>query len=317
MDSNVSVEEMCLEWLDSIEPSLKPSTYASYSFFTYSHILPYFKGKLFKNVTNKDVNAFLKAKSSEGRLDGTGGLAPSSMRCLVKVLKLVFKYAEDMYDIPYCIKKVNLPKQSKKEVEVFTQTEQDKIIMHVMANNKLPYFAILLSLYTGMRVGEVCALTWSNIDMVNSVINVVNTVERIQNVDKDGIKGTKLVLHSAKSDASVRKIPIPVSFKEKVLVPLQQKYATSDSIYFVTGKLKHSEPRYLQRHFSVLLDECGIPRKNFHTLRHTFATNCVKMGFDIKTLSELLGHSDVSITLNTYVHSSLETKQDYMNLLTI
>ena len=316
MNNNLSVSEMSLEWLESVSSTVKPSTYAHYSFFVNNHIIKYFGNKYFQDITNKDIRTLIKDKSSKGRLDGNGGLSPSTLKCLIKVLKLICKYAEDMYNIPYCIKKVNLPKQKKKDIEIFTQDEQNKIIKYVMANLTLPNASILLSLYTGIRVGEICALSWSNIDIVNSTINIINTVQRIQKVGEDGNKGTQLILHSAKSNNSVRKIPIPSSFKDKILIPMYQKYVIGDNIpYFVTGKNKFSEPRYLQRHLAIVLDKCGIPKKNFHTLRHTFATNCIRIGFDVKTLSEILGHSDVSITLNTYVHSSFEVKQNFMNLL--
>lgn len=315
---NFSVEKISLEWLDSIQVSLKPSSYAHYSFFVHNHINPYFKGKKFAEVTNKHINEFIKEKTYNGRLNGDGGLSPKTIKILSNILKAICHYAEEMYDIPYCIKKINVPKLKKKDIEMFTQEEQNKIKDYIIKNPTLANWSILLALYTGMRVGEICALSWHDIDMQNNVIKVQNTVQRVQDVGSNGKKKTKIVMQSAKSENSVRKIPIPVDFKEKILNSLYERYRQSEKeIYFVTGKTKCSEPRYLQNHLAKLLDECDIPRRNFHVLRHTFATNCVRIGFDIKTLSEILGHADVSITLNIYVHSSIEIKQGFMNLLKI
>lgn len=317
-NKNLLFNSVSLEWLDSIQVSLKPSSYAHYCFFVYNHINPYFQGRKFVEITNKDINQYIKQKVCNGRLDGKGGLSAKTIKILSNILKAICHYAEETYDIPYCIKRINTPKLKRKDIQIFPEEEQAKIKKYVFENPSLANWSILLSLYTGMRIGEICALSWNDIDMENNVINIKNTVQRVQNQDATTQHKTKIVIQSAKSENSIRKIPIPIEFKEKILSPLYKKYGQSEkNIYFVTGKNKCSEPRHLQFALAKLLEKCCIPKKNFHVLRHTFATNCIRMGFDVKTLSEILGHADVSITLNIYVHSSLEVKQDFMNLLKV
>ncbi len=161
---------------------------------------------------------------------------------------------------------------------------------------------ILLALYTGMRVGELCALQWDDIKESTIIIN--KTVQRLKQNGK-----TVLEITEPKTRTSNRKIPVP-----DFLTPTLNQYRSSGAV-LKNRKGKPVEPRLMQLTFEKYVNDCGLPKTNFHALRHTFATRCVEAGFDIKSLSEILGHTDVKTTLNKYVHSSLAQKQKNMDLL--
>ena len=169
---------------------------------------------------------------------------------------------------------------------------------------------ILLSLCTGIRLGELCALKWSDFSLEEREFHVNKTMQRLPNPDKFALKKTTVEIGEPKSQSSVRTIPLP----EKLMSYLRSAYC--NDAYILSG-YKHYfiEPRTMENRFKVVLKKCGIKDTKFHTLRHTFATRCVEIGFDVKTLSEILGHASVSITLNRYVHPSMRTKHENMNRL--
>ena len=168
----------------------------------------------------------------------------------------------------------------------------------------------MICLYTGLRVGEICALKWGDVNFEEKTIYVHQTMQRLQCMES-GERKTQILISNPKSDSSVRWIPIPDS-----LFNLICQYKFPENAYFLTGTSKqYIEPRNMQNKFKKAIKECNIENANFHALRHTFATRCIELGFDIKSLSEILGHSNVNITLNRYVHPSMELKQQNMNKL--
>lgn len=176
----------------------------------------------------------------------------------------------------------------------------------MLSNLNLPNLCILLCLYTGLRVGEICGLKWENIDIKNGCLFVNRTVERISL----GNGKTMIVIEPPKTESSIRKVYIPL-----FVVALLKKYKDKPDKYILSGKSKPTEPRALQYRFKRILSKTKIREFSFHSLRHTYATLCIEKGMDIKTLSELLGHADVKITLNTYVHSSDSLKKKYVKRL--
>ena len=174
-------------------------------------------------------------------------------------------------------------------------------------------FGTLFALYTGIRIGELCALQWEDVSLQSATLKVQKTLQRIQDTTKGASSKTKIVITEPKSKCSIRDIPIP-----KFLVEIARHFSDSPKAYILTGdKLKYTEPRTVQNHFKKYIDSCGIERANFHALRHTFATRCIELGFEIKSLSEILGHANVNITLNRYVHSSFDLKSANMNKLAL
>ena len=178
--------------------------------------------------------------------------------------------------------------------------------------NSLDYkeIGIAICLLTGMRIGEICALKWKNIDLDSKLIYIKQNLQRVY----IGKSKTKIIIDTPKTKNSIRAIPI----SDKLLNILQQIYENnnfSEDEFFLTGNKKYIEPRYYQKFFKECLKECKIKNYNFHVLRHSFATNCVKIGMDVKSISEILGHSDVKVTLNRYIHSSIDTQKEYLNKL--
>lgn len=160
----------------------------------------------------------------------------------------------------------------------------------------------------GVHLGELCALKWENIDLEKKILTVRNTAQRIKNIG--GTTATKLVVTSPKSSSSVREIPLP-----EFIIPLLSKAKANSGCYLLSGTRNIVEPRVMQYRFKRVLSDLSLPDVSFHSLRHGFATNCIAIGVDVKTLSEILGHSSVEITLNRYVHSSMERKAEYMKTL--
>lgn len=166
---------------------------------------------------------------------------------------------------------------------------------------------IFISAVTGIRIGELCALKWSDIDLEKRIIAVSKTMQRIKNIG--GKTATKIVITPPKSKTSAREIPVP-----DVLYSYLKKMQCDNDCYVLTGKKLFAEPRTMQYRFASILKRIGLPQVNFHAMRHMFATKCVDVGVDVKTLSEILGHCSVEITLNRYVHSSIERKRSCMKL---
>lgn len=195
-----------------------------------------------------------------------------------------------------------------KPVIVLTRKEQMKLLS-VLKQDIDPFkTAIALSLYTGLRLGEICALKWTDIDAENRLVTVNRTVQRLK---LDGHRSKTILLETdPKSEYSKREIPL----SNTVFALLTQFSGKKEYIF---GGGKPMDPRTMQNHFKRLLQSAGLPDRNFHILRHTFATNCIEGGTDVKSLSEILGHSDVQITLNRYVHPSMDTKRKYMDVLSL
>ena len=198
-----------------------------------------------------------------------------------------------------------MPKTEHKRLEVLNTDERSRLIRFLLANLSRTNAAILLCMFTGLRVGELCGLRWEDIDLENLMISVNRTVQRVNH------SGTsEVIIGSPKSRSSVRMIPIPAF----IAAALSKLIGLSDT-YLITGTAKPVEPRTMQNRFRRILKECGVRIVNFHIIRHTYATVCVEHGFDAKTLSELLGHADASIALNRYVHSSMQLKREYVDRL--
>ena len=186
--------------------------------------------------------------------------------------------------------------------ETFERKRLESYLLHNQNNTNI---SVLLCLFTGLRVGELCGLKWSDIDFQNGTVSVCRTVQRINKHGK-----SEVAIGSPKSKSSVRIVPIP-----DFLLAILKAKRKGDDCYIITGTSKPTEPRTMQNRFKSILKTCGIRNVNFHLLRHTYATICIENGFDPKTLSELLGHADASITLNRYVHSSMLMKKNYVSRL--
>lgn len=205
--------------------------------------------------------------------------------------------------------KKGLGKETNREIQVLSIKEQKLLRDYLVTDLDKTKFGILLCLYTGIRIGELCALRWEHLNLDQGVLSIQETMQRVKNVSNAGSSKTHITITTPKSKCSIRDIPLP-SF----LIELAKSVESSPKAFILTGsKTKFIEPRTLQNRFKKITLECNIRGVNYHALRHTFATRCIEVGFEIKSLSEILGHANVNITLNRYVHSSFKLKQENMN----
>lgn len=291
--SSVLFKDMAEEWLDELKNKKKLSTYVKYDAVWHNYLEELLKEATLAEITETFMNEKLSNCTSNSVL--------KSVYC---VLNQVLKFASKRY----C---VNLPSMKKpsfdiknKPIEVLGKKEQKELLSVIYNEMDIFKMAVLLCLHTGIRLGELCALKWEDIDFENKVLLISRTVQRLY---ADGHTTKTILLETEpKSEYSNREIPLNTATLE-LLAKFQ------DGKEYIFGKNKPMEPRTLQYHFKKILEEAGLPDKNFHILRHTFATNCIDGGTDVKSLSEILGHSDVQITLNRYVHPSMDTKRKHMD----
>lgn len=292
-------EEQAEKWLDFIMSRCKYSTYVKYSNIYHEHLQPYFQNTDIFHSTETELQDILIAEYTK---DGKK-LSLSTMNGLKLVMNQILAYARVniKVSIPDIIIADN--KYSDKHVFVFTSSEQQKLISFLQYRTDTYKAGILLCLYSGLRLGELCALQSDNVDINNRTLKITQTVQRIK---RDGEAGTYLYCTPPKSVSSIREIPLCDEIISYIPdMSLSHKY-------LINGD-RLMEPRTYQYKYKRYLHDAGIPYKNFHTLRHTFATNCIAHGMDVKCLSEILGHSDVKTTMNKYVHPSMENKRDQLN----
>lgn len=299
--------ELCELWLLSKKVKLKLSTYMKYQYLFKDYIIPQL-GKLPINEFSTPI--FDYAMMDIYSKDGTTTLSNSIMKTILYLVNAVLKYAARARYIDYVEITFELPKIRTEEVKTLTIEQERCLVAYILNEVSDNHLGILLSLSTGMRIGEVCALQRKDVDLEKGIIHICKTVQRLKE-EKTG--KTKLVVTEPKSKKSYRDIPIP-----KILFGYMQRYnveALEQECYILGRKETPYEPRTLQYSFGRVLECCDIGYMNFHCLRHTFATKCIRFGGDIKTVSELLGHSNVNFTMNRYVHSDFEQKRKQMILL--
>lgn len=296
-------------WLENSSSSLKESTYIRYRILLNCYLMPSFQQFQMSEITRERVCTFCKELEKHGKKDGTG-LSHKTISDVLSVLRRILHYAQDQnISIDVTVFNVRV-KQNPKTLEILSLSEQTALQEYLMNQLDALNLGILICLYTGIRIGELCALTWERISFSDKTICICQTMQRIQKRTLEN-KKTHIIIDAPKSSSANRVIPIP-----NTLLKILSQYSLKKNGYFLSGSsLEVVEPRRIQYRFHKILKECGIDRKNFHVLRHTFATRCVEANIDIKTLSEILGHSSVSITMNRYVHPSLSLKRDSMEKL--
>lgn len=294
---NVTISQIAFEWLRANQNSFKRSTYQTYECI----IKKYIVNSSLDNMHIEKLNISKYVSFSEQLL--SNGLAPKTVNDIILILNSLLKHANKYFNI----ETVTAPyvKELKKEMRVLSVTEQNLFETYLYNDMDNFKFAALISLYTGIRIGELCALQWK--DIRNGTIKINKTLHRLK--DENG-KST-IFIDSPKTFHSNRTIPIPLFLNSIV----EDRRSNPESYVISNELIKVIEPRLMQIKFKKMTSECGLDNVTFHTLRHTFATRCVECGFDIKSLSEILGHADVKTTLNRYVHSSMELKQANMNKL--
>lgn len=299
-------------WMANNRIRLKGGTINKYQNLIEAHIMPELGQISISRLDSTRINSFLEKKLISGRLDGSGGLSPSYVRSIMLVINAALKFAvgEQLclpLKTPVC-----KPTISKSELTILSLDEQKHLEYALLNNFDITRAGIFISLHTGLRIGEICALTWEDVDLKNMVIHIRHTIARIKADTTISNSKTMLILDKPKTKASARDIPIST-----LLLPvLCRLHSPSSKGFLLTGNNSFIKPRTFEYRYHKVLDDAGISTVNFHVLRHTFATRCIEVGVDVKSLSEILGHANVSVTLNTYVHSSMEMKRNQLEKLT-
>ena len=303
----MKVKELFDIWLNKYcKLSLKIRSFNKYDNFINLHINPILGEYEITEITSDILQDFISLKLKEGNLKTKGPLSSNTVFGIASVLKQGFKFAlmQDLI-IKDPTLSLKLPQATEKEVQALTRDEQKTIEEYCLKHNKSNYLGIIICLYTGIRLGELLALTWDDINFEDKLLYIKKTSYTSKVNGKN-----QIIIDKPKTKKSNRIIPIP----DKLLVLLQiQKRASSCDYIIATKQNKMVETRSYQRTFESILSKCGIKHYNFHCLRHTFATRALELGMDIKTLSEILGHTNVAITLNRYAHSLLDYKIQEMN----
>lgn len=292
-------------WLNAKRVCVKESTLYKYEYLVNRHIIPELGNTKVSDITCETINTYLERKIKNGRLDKKGGLSPVYVKAIMLIISQALKFAADE---GYCLplrNKINKPLETKNDIAILDAGEQRKIEAFSTIELSPTTLGILLSLHTGLRIGEVCALSWADVDFTNLVLHVRHTVARVAADKAKSGTSSCLIIDLPKTKASRRDIPI-----SSFLLPfIQQMRKAAVSEFVVSNKMGFLSPRTYEYRYHKVLSLCGVGDINYHALRHTFATRCVEAGVDVKSLSEILGHADVSVTLNTYVHSSMSLKR--------
>lgn len=296
-----TIREIAEAWKEYKRPYVKQSTMAAYVLILENHVLPEFGDN--DSLHEHDVQAFVLKKIEHG-------LSAKSVKDILIVLKMVMKFGVKNEWMNHYEWDIKFPVNSQpKELEVLSVANHKKILDYVKHNFTFMSLGIYISLSTGLRIGEICALKWSDINVADGKITVQRTIERIYMVEGEK-KHTQLVINTPKTVNSCREIPIS---KELLAMVKPMKKVVNADFYVLTNEDKPTEPRTYRNYYNRLMEKLDIPKLKYHGLRHSFATRCIEAGCDYKTVSVLLGHSNISTTLNLYVHPNMEQKKRCIN----
>lgn len=287
-------------WLEFNNAKNKNSTQDKYEYIIRKHIVPSLGGVSIHKINVALINKFIDKKLQE--------LSKSYVRTMAIILKSTIQLAAKEQFISITNFDITVPIAEKSELAILQPIEQKRLESYLISNMNCSNLGIYISLYTRLRLGEVCALKWENVDFINRIIKVRATIVRVKNADNNG---THLEIGKPKTISSNRDVPIT----DNLFKVLKEIYQNSSSKYVISASNHFISTRTFEDRFQRILKKANIKKYKYHSLRHTFATNCVICGVDIKSLSEILGHSNVSITLNTYVHSSMELKKKQLKKL--
>ena len=304
VSAHKNVATWCEEWLVLQRSRVKPSTYAKYYTILHNHVCAalgdFLPARLNTVVIEQFSNTMLREE----------GLSEKTVKDILIVLHAVLDYIRTQNGT---LPPINIvyPKENHKEMRVLSRKEQQILVAYLQHGDETVHFGILLALYTGLRVGELCALRWGDISLEEGIMTVGRTMQRLQTPWEEDCR-TRVVIGEPKSDTSRRRIPLT----RQAWQLCREHTVENPEAYVCTGEAeRYLEPRCVQYHLEKIARECGLEDLHFHVLRHTFATRCVEVGFEIKSLSEILGHAGTKVTLDRYVHASLELKRANMDKL--
>lgn len=297
MKKNTQFKSVVELWQADKQQFVKKSTFAAYSLLIANHLLPAFSEA--NDIYEEDVQQFVFKKLKEG-------LSQKSVKDILIVLKMILRYGAKHNLMEHRQIEIRFPtERERQEVEVLSKANQRKIMEFVKNNFTFQNLGIYICLSAGLRIGEVCALTWNDIDAEQGVIYVNKTIQRIYLVGEIE-KRTEVIIDTPKSKNSIREIPMT---KELLRMVKPLKKVVNSSFFVLTNSAAPTEPRTYRNYYKRLMKQLDIPALKFHGLRHSFATRCIESNCDYKTVSVLLGHSNISTTLNLYVHPNMEQKK--------
>lgn len=292
-----NINEIYSEWKEMKSRIVKESTMSTYVTNAERHILPVF-GQLEK-VTEHDVQTFVFKLMEDG-------LNVKTVKDILIILKMIVRHGMKTGAMDWCEWDVVLPKtEENKDIKVLTLGEQKRMMNFLKKHFSFRNLGLYICLCTGMRIGEICALKWSDICIEQMAIKVNRTIERVYVID-NGRKYTKLIIGSPKTRSSKREIPIGGELI-RMLRPI--RHFMRDDFYILTNNEKPLEPRIYRHYYKNFMAGMGMSDIKFHGLRHTFATRCIESNCDYKTISSILGHANISTTLNLYVHPDIGQKR--------
>ena len=292
-----TVREIAAAWKEYKRPYVKQSTMAAYVLILENHVLPYFGDG--DSLHEQAVQTFVLQKLENG-------LSVKTVKDILIVLKMVMKFGVKNEWMNYYEWDIKYPTTStNKDLEVLSVANHRKILNYIQSHFTFTGLGIYISLSTGLRIGEICALKWSDINVTDGTITVSRTIERIYIIEGEN-KHTELVINTPKTKNSCREIPMS---KELLSMIKPLKKVVNDDFYVLTNDERPTEPRTYRNYYNGLMAKLDIPKLKYHGLRHSFATRCIEAGCDYKTVSVLLGHSNISTTLNLYVHPNMEQKK--------
>lgn len=311
MTENTQFKTLVNAWLNSKQAMITASTHANFVLIAENHLIPHFGRRKIGTITESDVQGYIMYLYNEGRLDNEGGLTVKTIRDVILVLRLAMTYAYKEKAIPLLNwEMIEYPKElGVKRVISLSKEEEQNLIQCIYLDLNRKTAGILVALMTGLRIGELCGLQMKDICLSNNTISVNKTVQRIF----DKRKGTTYIhIGPPKTKTSARTIPIP-----SLLGNIIKRFLTDNpNHFFLTGKSKPTEPRTYRQFFARFIKRNGLKKVKFHEIRHTFAVRAIEIpDFDIKSLSEILGHKNVSFTLNVYGSANIQQKAKCMNLL--
>lgn len=292
-----TIREIAAAWKEYKRPYVKQSTMAAYVLILENHILPTFGED--NSLPEQSVQAFVLHKIESG-------LSTKSVKDILIVLKMVMKFGVKKEWMTYYEWDIKYPPNSENKVlDVLSVSNHRKILNHIQSHFTFMGLGIYISLSTGLRIGEICSLKWSDINVTDGILTVNRTIERIYIIEGEK-KHTELVINTPKTKNSCREIPMN---KELLGMLKPLKKVVNDDYYILTNDERPIEPRTYRNYYKRLMEKLDIPKLKYHGLRHSFATRCIEVGCDYKTVSVLLGHSNISTTLNLYVHPNMEQKK--------
>lgn len=284
-------------WKADKKQYVKKSSFSAYTLLIENHVLPSFGNN--HNIEEQEVQAFVFQKLNTG-------LSHKTVKDILIVIKMILKFGAKNKWLSYVPFDIQFPTEREKHiVQVLTKSDQKKIMNYIQEHFTFRNLGVYICLSAGIRIGEVCALTWEDIDTDRGVISINRTIQRIYTIE-EGNRRTELILDTPKTKNSIREIPISKDLL-RILKPF--KKIVNPSFFVLTNDAKPTEPRTYRSYYKNLMKELNMPELKFHGLRHSFATRCIESNCDYKTVSVLLGHSNISTTLNLYVHPNMEQKK--------